>query len=304
MVLGAVAPVVVHGDAALPHQGAALGVGQAVRGDDLLGADEIPVEGGGGAGGQGAEALPAHLQAVIHHHAGLEGAHHLHQLRPPPRLPPQLVIGEVEPQKVQPAVVGAQLPHLGVHVVQVAAEIPALVGIRRVVPHGVVTVAVVGEVWVVPVDEGEVQPRPQPGLPGGVQEFPDEIPARGAVGGLETGVRAVEQAEAVVVLGGEDGVLHPGPLGRRHPRAHITVPGVELGHEGVVSPVGNALHAAHPLPPGGDGVQPPMQKQAEPGPGEPGRPALVGVPVEYKGHKTASSSKLFYRVLPLMTSPC
>ena len=304
MVLGAVAPVVVHGDAALPYQGAALGVTQAVRRDDLLGTDEVPVEGGGGAGGQGAEALPAHLQAVVHHHIGLEGAHHFHQLCPPPRLPPQFAVRKVEPQKVQFSVIGAQLPHLGVHVVQVTAEVPALVSIGRVVPHGVVAVAEVGKVGVTPVDEGEVQPGPQTGLPGGVQEFPDEIPVRGAVGGLETGVRAVEQAEAVVVLGGEHGVLHPRPLGRRHPRAYITVPGVELGHEGVVLPVGDSLHAAHPLPPGGDGVQPPVQKQAEPGPGEPSRPALVGVPVEYKGHKTASSSKLFYRVLPRMTSPC
>ena len=285
--------MVVHGDAALPHQGAALGVAQAVGRDDLLGTDEIPVEGSGGAGGQRAEALPAHLQAVVHHHIGLEGAHQLHQLGPPPRLPPQLIIGEVKPQKIQLSVVGAQLPHLGVHVVQVAAEVPAPVSIGRVVPHGVVAVAVVGEVGVAPVDEGEVQPGPQPGLPGGVQKFPHKVPPGGAVGGLKIRIGAVEQAEAVMVLGGEDGVLHPRPLGRRHPLPHVAVPGVKFCHEGVVLPVGDSLHAAHPLPPGGDGVQPPVEKQAEPGLDEPGRPALIGVPVKYKGHQTASSPGYF-----------
>ena len=161
MVVGAVAPVVVHGDAGLPHHVPALLVLDAVGGDDLLGADKVAVIGGGVALPQGAEALAAHLQAVVDDDAGLKLSHHVHQLGGAPRLAPHdvvlVLIGEVEPQNVQLAVVGADFPHLVVHVLHIAGEVPLLVGVGGVVAHGVVLIAVVGVVVVVPVQQSEVQ---------------------------------------------------------------------------------------------------------------------------------------------------
>ena len=107
----------------LPDQRLPLRVPQAVGGDDLLRADEIAVVGRRPALRQGAKPLAADLQAVVHDHVRLEGADHLHQRRPPPRFTPQLTVGEVKPQQVQLAVVGAKLPDLVVEVVQIAVEI-------------------------------------------------------------------------------------------------------------------------------------------------------------------------------------
>ena len=270
--------MVVHGHAALPDKGPALRVPQALRRDDLLGADEVPVEGGGLAGGQGAEALPADLQAVVDDHLRLEGADHVYQLSCLPGFAPELVIGEVKPQDVQLAVAGAQLPDLVVEIFQVAVEVPPLVSVIGVIPHGVVGVAAVGEVRVPPVDEGEVQPCLQSPGPGRLQVLPDEVPARGGVGGLEIRVGAVVEAEAIVVLGGHDHVPHPRRLGHVHPFPHVAVHGVELMEIGVIRFAGNPLRTADPLPPGGDGVEPPVNEHAEPCLGVPGHTLLVVLP--------------------------
>ena len=132
-----------------------------------------------------------------------------------------------------------------------------------------------GVVRVVPVQQGVVQPHLESLGPGSGQEVGHHVPAQGGVGGLEVGILAVEQAEAVVVLGGEDDILHPCPSGGFDPLCRVVVRGGELPEIGQVVLLRHLLGAAHPLPPGGDGVQPPVDEHAEPGPAEPGHAGLV-----------------------------
>ena len=163
-------------------------------------------------------------------------------------------------------------------VFQVPVKIPSLIAAGGVVPHGMVGISEVGVVRVPPVEEGEVQARPQPPLPGGLQVLPDKIPSCRGIGGLEIRIGAVKETESVVMLGGHDHILHPRPLGRIHPGAHIAVSGVEFLPIGVICFVGDALDAAHPLASGRNGIQSPMDEHSEPGPGVPGDPALIGLP--------------------------
>ena len=64
-------------------------------------------------------------------------------------------------------------------------------------------VPVVGVIVVVPVQQGVVEPHFQALGPDGVHVLPHQVAAALGVGGLEIRVLAVEQAEALVVLGGE-----------------------------------------------------------------------------------------------------
>ena len=150
------------------------------------------------------------------------------------------------------------------------------------VAHGVVPVAVVGIVGVVPVDQGEVEAHPQALGPECLYEVPDDIPAQLGVGGLEVGILTVEEAEAVVVLGGQDHVLHAGLLGGLGPGPGVVVPGVELVEVGHVLGFGHLLVTAHPLAPGGDAVQAPVDKHAEPGLAKPLHSCLIGAAIKGK----------------------
>jgi len=125
-----------------------------------------------------------------------------------------------------------------------------------------------GVVRVVPVQQGVIEPHLDPLRPEGVEIFPHQIPAAGGHRRV-IGQFRVEQAEAVVVLGGEHGILHSGPFGGFGPFFRVVfrrVKGVEVG---LVLFVGHPLVLLDPFPPGGDGVQPPVDEHSEPGPREP-----------------------------------
>ena len=169
-------------------------------------------------------------------------------------------------------------------IVQIAVEIPVFIAVGRIVPHGVLLIPVVGKVRVPPVDDGEVQPRPQASLPRGIQKLPDEIPPGGGVGGLEVRVRAVIEAEAVVVFGGEDHILGSRVPDGPHPLAHITVRGVKFVNQGIIVLLGDKFLTADPLPPGGDGIEAKVDKHTKTGLGEPLHPALIRLPGKMKCH--------------------
>ena len=140
----------------------------------------------------------------------------------------------VEPEDVHGAVVVRQFVNLVVGELLVA--LPAL----RVVGDGVVDVAVrrgpfVGPVVVaVPVGLAEVEAYPHVLLAEGVDDGACEVGLGGAVHAGVVGVSTVEHAVAVVVLGGENHVLHAGVLGCRGPLLRGEVPRVEGAVERLV----------------------------------------------------------------------
>ena len=117
----------------------------------------------------------------------------------------------------------------------------------------------------VPVQQGVVQPHLQPLGPESVQVLPHQVPAAFGVGGLEVRQGAVEKAEAIVMLGGEHGVLHAGLLGRLRPLPGVVVHGVKLLEILQVLLLGHFLGAPDPFAPGGEGVDAPVEEHTEAG---------------------------------------
>ena len=160
----AVAPVVVHGDTRFPGKGVALGVQDAGRRDDALGRYEVAVIGRGVARCERSVALARDLEAIVGDDLRLQLAHHAHELGCAPGFAAHFhavdgrVVGKIEPQQVELAIIGAQLAHLLVHVVEVAVEIASIVATRYgVVAQRGLAIAVLGEVGMVPVDDRVVQ---------------------------------------------------------------------------------------------------------------------------------------------------
>ena len=108
-----------------------------------------------------------------------------------------------------------------------------------------------------------------------IGEFADDVALeRRRLGDGVVGDLRVPQAEAVMVLGGDDDVLLAGLGGEAHPRFGVEVDGLELSGEGRVLGDGDALAVHNPLadawhelavpPAGGDSVKAPVEEEAEP----------------------------------------
>src|SRR6266851_3048659 len=187
-----IAPAIVEGHAALP--GAAVGLG-----DDLLfGSGEVSGE----------------LVAVVHDDVGLKLEDHLvHALGLPS--PGVERPGDVVPEHVDLAVVGEQLADEAVGVFDEALA-------------GLLIGGAASAVGMVPVHERVVEADAQAFGAGGVDILADEIALGSLLGGAVVGELGVEVAEALVVLGRHDHVLHAGGLGEFGPGAREARLGVEL----------------------------------------------------------------------------
>ena len=91
----------------------------------------------------------------------------------------------------------------------------------------------------------------------------DEVAAELGAGDLVVRRLRVPHAEALVVLRGEDGVLHAGGLRGLRPGLRIEEVGIEVLHVAVVLLVRDHLLGLHPLVASGDGVEAEMDEHAE-----------------------------------------
>ncbi len=135
------------------------------------------------------------------------------------------------------SVVGEELAHLVVEVIGVARQVPGVVLEVGVVAHGVDAVAEDGVIGVVPVEQGVVEADFETLGAEGFDVFLDQVAPGGCLGGFVVGVLRVEEAEAVVVLGGHDGVLHAGGFGGASPGTRVVVDGIESVEVGLVGGV-------------------------------------------------------------------
>ena len=220
--------------------------------------------------GERAVALAGDLEAVIGDDLRLQLAHHAHELGCAPGFAAHLhavdgrIVGEVEPQQVELAVVGAQLAHLLVHVVEIAVEVTLLVTAGNgVIAQRGLAVAILREVGVVPVDERVVQANLQTLGAEGLEELGDDVAPEGGFGRFPVGGLRVIQAKAVVVLCGEHGVLHAGLTRGARPGASIEGIRVELIEIRSIQFLGHFLVAANPFSASGDRVQTEMKEKTE-----------------------------------------
>ncbi len=252
-----VAPVVVHRHAGFPVE-----AGNPRAGDLLLGRAEVADE---VALGVEAEIAPGAADAVVDDDLRLERADvRVHVA--PARVGPVPLPLAVEPHHADRAVVREELAELRLHV----ADVPLVVGAGR---RAGLPVAAGKVVRVMPVHDRVVPADPQALLPAGVRERLHDVPAERGGHDVEVGLGRVEEAEPVVVLGGDHDVLHAGLLRQADPGERIEFPRVEPFAEGVVlvdrDPRGipdplSVAGLAVPLS-GGNGVEPPVDEHAEAG---------------------------------------
>ena len=212
--------------------------------------DDARVDGGpvGGASGAAFVADPAHVGAGVgeHHGPGLQSAHGTPGARPVVHLLPAVRafgIGAVEPDFVNLAVLGEQFGEL--------RDVEVVVA-RRVAVGGLVS-----------VPRREIQSGADAIGPAGVDELPHQVARTSApwAGGHRVrGGACWPEAEAVVMLGGEDHGLHTGGSGGAGP-----LPGIEGG--GIED--ARVLGTVAPLTVG-EGVHPEVHEERE----------LVALPVE------------------------
>ena len=104
-------------------------------------------------------------------------------------------------------------------------------------------------VGVVPVDQRIVEADLQSLGPARFHEGTDQVATGRGVRRLVVGQVGLEQAEAVVMLGGDDGVLHAGRLGITRPLAGVVEVRVEVVEIRLVIGLGNAFAGLDPLVP-------------------------------------------------------
>ncbi len=117
------------------------------------------------------------------------------------------------------------------------------------------------------------------------QRLQQALAVRRSVHHVVVGRLGVEQAEAVVVLGGDDDVLDSGFLGKANPFGRIVLDGIELlgqllvlGHRDVRAvhdPLADAADGLALPRAGGHGVQAPMDEHAEAGVAPPLHPGIA-----------------------------
>ena len=223
-------------------------------------------------------ALAGQVEAVVHERVRRELVHQVEQPAALPRVAPlageaavgAARVGEVEPEDVDLSVLRQELGHLVAHELRVLADVALPVQVRRVlaVAQGVEDVDRV--LRVVPVLERVVEADAEPLGAEGVDDRAEQVAARGRVRRLEFRELRIPEAEAVVVLGGHDEVLHPRLAGEARPGARVELVRVEALRVAVVDLVGDLLRRADPLVLGGHRVEAPVHEEAEAGLLEPG----------------------------------
>ena len=187
-------------------------------------------------------------------------AHHPDQICRPPRLAAQLVIGIIEPENVDPAVIRDQLLDLSVHIGKVAVKVDLLILIGGIAAHGMIAVVVFWEIRVMPVDQGVVQTHAQPFGSHCVHKFPHKIAPAGGICTLIIRQLGIKQAETVMVLGGQHNILHARPLRAPSPVAGIISLRGELLHILLILLCGDLCLAHVPFAASGNRIEPPVQE--------------------------------------------
>ena len=180
-----------------------------------------------------------------------------------PGLSIQIVVGEVKPQKIQFAVVGADLTDLIVHVIHIAAEITVIILVSRIISHRMVAVAIMGIIIMIPVKQGKVKSNLQALASHCLHKLCHQVTAAFGVGGFEIGVFAVKQAETVVVFCSQNHILHTGLFCGFRPFLRVVIHGIELIEILHVVFFRDLLKASHPFASGGDGIESPMDEHTE-----------------------------------------
>ena len=198
------------------------------------------------------------VKAIVDDDAGLEVPRKVHNAFRIPVLASLSVlpgIGEVKPGDGDLAVIRQQLAYLVLHVLPVDAHVATLVHrhiLLRVIPPLIVLrvkrmIDVNRKLRVVPVNQRVVQTDAQTFRTKRVHILPDDVLTIGRIRNLVVRVLGIPQAETLVMLRGQDDVLHARRLRDLRPRGGIVQVWVELLEIAVIVGLRNRLRLLHPL---------------------------------------------------------
>jgi len=227
-----ISPAEVHGFAGLPSASVGL--------DLVLGGREVA-----------GEAI-----AVVHDDFRLESEDHLVHLLGTPLLGVEWPV-DVVPENVNFAVVGHELTDEAVGVVD-----EALAG------FGIGSAA--SAIGMMPIHKRVVEADAETLGASGLDEFADEVSLRPLPGSAVVGELGVPETEALMMLGGEDHVLLPCPLGKSRPLTRDTRTRPEMLRKDFILRNGNALGFHDPLLVADDAVEAPVDEHTELGLTPPG----------------------------------
>ena len=149
-------------------------------------------------------------------------------------------------------------------VIRIAADVAVLGGRYGLLVVTLRMQAVDRELRVVPVQQRVVEADLQTLGPERLDPRPDQVPPGRRAGRLVIGQRRVPEAETFVMLGGQDRVAHARLPGQPGPSARVIQVGIEVLEVALVGRIVQALTLLHPLVAAGDGIEPPVNEQAEP----------------------------------------
>ena len=122
------------------------------------------------------------------------------------------------------------------------------------------------ELRMVPVNDRVVEADPHAGFAARVHVFAHDVTAERRVGYLVVRGLRVPHAEALMVLRGQDHVLHAGRLGPRHPLLGVVAVWVEALHvSGFVVFRPDVLVALHPFVPSQRRIESEVDEHSKPG---------------------------------------
>ncbi|OPZ86709.1 MAG: hypothetical protein BWY76_00820 [bacterium ADurb.Bin429] len=222
------------------------------------------------------------VKTVIEDDLRLQFAHHGVEFLALPVLTPfpaavRLRITEVKPEDIHLAEFGEQLAHLAAQILGIArlrAVCVHFVAVRRVAIRADMRINDV--VGMVPVNERVVEPHAHPLFSEGIHHRVQQVAARRRVWRLVIGELAIPQAEALVMLGCDDEVLHPRAGGGARPRPRVVEIRIKVPEVDVVDFIRNLLVMLHPLVAGGQRIQAPVNEEAKTVMDEPGGIARGG----------------------------
>ena len=189
------------------------------------------------------------------------------------------------------------------HVIKVVIKVIGLIFIGNVVAHRMLAVAVGGVIRVVPIEQRIIKTDLDALCAERVEILTHDVFAVRRVRDLPIGESGIKQAEAVVVLCREHGVLHAGLLCKARPLFRVKIFRIKLVEKRDVVLLRNLFRGAHPLAARRNGVKAPMDKHAEAVVGKPLHTLIIFFSIKFI-HTNSVLSPAISGILTVIVSFC
>ena len=140
------------------------------------------------------------FQTVVNDHIRLILSNHFDQLGGFPFFSGHIVIGKIEPQKIQLTIPGYKFLYLTMHIFQISVKIDFLIFICRIISHRMLSVSILWKIRMMPVNNGKIQSHLQSSLTARLYKFLYQVSSCFCVRRLVVCQSGIKQTESVMML--------------------------------------------------------------------------------------------------------